>query len=123
MGFADGSIKYLVSKPSMCGFGMNWQNCNNMILCGLSDSFEQSYQAIRRSYTFGQTKEVNVYVITSEAESNVLNNVKQKQANHELMSREMMKVTTEISKEKLYQIKAFKSHYAPKVDMDVPAWL
>ena len=123
MGFADGSIKYLVSKPSICGFGMNWQNCNNMIFCGLSDSFEQFYQAIRRCYRFGQTKEVNVYVITSEAESNVLNNVKQKQANHELMSREMMKVTTEISKEKLYQIKAFKSHYAPKVDMNVPAWL
>lgn len=123
IGFANDDVKYLISKPSICGFGMNWQNCNNMIFCGLSDSFEQFYQAIRRCYRFGQTKEVNVYVITSEAERNVLNNVKQKQANHEMMSREMMKVTTEISKEKLYQIKRFRSHYSPNENMQMPTWL
>ena len=53
IGFADGNIKVLISKPSICGFGMNWQNCHTMIFCGLSDSYEQFYQAIRRCWRFG----------------------------------------------------------------------
>ena len=56
---------------------MNWQNCHDMIFCGLSDSFEQFYQAIRRCYRFGQNQEVNVHIVISEKEMNVLNNIKQ----------------------------------------------
>ena len=48
IGFSKGEIKVLVSKPSICGFGMNWQNCHRIVFCGLSDSYEQFYQAIRR---------------------------------------------------------------------------
>ena len=56
LGFSTGDIKFLVSKPKIAGFGMNWQNCNNIIFCGISDSYEKYYQAIRRCYRFGQTK-------------------------------------------------------------------
>lgn len=96
MGFADGTVKYLVSKPKIAGWGMNWQNCNNMIFCGLSDSFESFYQAVRRCYRFGQKKEVNVYVIISEKEMNVLKNIQEKQAKHDEMTENMQKIMSKI---------------------------
>ena len=61
----------LITKASMFGHGLNWQHCSNMIFVGLSDSYEQLYQAIRRCWRLGQTKPVNVYIITSEAEGAV----------------------------------------------------
>ena len=123
IGFAKGEVKYLVTKPSICGFGMNWQNCHNMIFCGLSDSYEQFYQAIRRCYRFGQKKEVNVYVITSQAEENILTNIKKKEANHEEMSREMMKLLSVISRENLYSLKHKRTNYLPQEKMELPKWL
>ena len=68
IGFSEGQIKCLVTKPSIAGFGMNWQNCHNMIFTGLSDSYEQFYQAVRRCYRFGQKKPVNVYIVISAKE-------------------------------------------------------
>ena len=76
IGFSNNEVKYLISKPSICGFGMNWQNCHDMVFCGISDSYEQFYQAIRRCYRFGQKEEVNVHVVISEKEMNVLLNIK-----------------------------------------------
>lgn len=122
IGFAKGEIKYLVSKPSICGFGMNWQNCNKVIFCGLSDSYEQFYQAIRRCYRFGQKKEVDVYVITSEAESSVLQNIKAKQERHELMSVEMLKVINQVTKEKLYEMEFEHTTYMPQEEFIIPAF-
>ena len=71
IGFSDGNIRVLISKPSICGFGMNWQNCHNMIFVGIADSFERYYQAIRRCHRFGQREQVNVYIIISEGEMNI----------------------------------------------------
>ena len=123
IGFADGTVRCLVSKPSICGFGMNWQNCHVMIFCGLSDSYEQFYQAIRRCYRFGQRSPVEVYVITSEAEANVLNNIRAKQDRHELMSREMLKTINAVTKEVLYSLKFEHSTYRPQTKMTTPKWL
>lgn len=123
IGFASGDVKYLVTKPSICGFGMNWQNCHDMIFCGLSDSYEQFYQAIRRCYRFGQKHEVNVHVIISEKEMNVLNNIKRKQADHERMSSEMVKVMSESAKKELFGQQRKKTDYIPKIAMEVPEWL
>lgn len=123
IGFASGEIHNLVSKPSICGFGMNWQNCHKMIFCGLSDSYEQFYQAIRRCYRFGQNNPVDVYVITSEAEANVLNNIKAKQDRHDLMSVEMLKVINTVTKEVLYALSFERSKYKPHVQMKTPKWL
>src|SRR5699024_5661039 len=79
LGFADGDIKRLVTKPQIAGMGMNWQNCRNMVFVGLSDSFEQVFQAIRRCWRFGQDKQVNVYIVISEEEGAVLQNIKRKE--------------------------------------------
>ena len=78
LGFARGIIKYLVSKPSIAGHGLNLQLCHNMIFVGLSDSYEQFYQATRRCWRFGQEHPVHVYAIISEAEGNVLANIRRK---------------------------------------------
>ena len=77
--FTDGKIRVLVSKPSICGWGMNWQHCANMAFVGLSDSYEQQYQAIRRCWRFGQTRPVNVHVITSSGEGAVVKNIERKE--------------------------------------------
>lgn len=122
IGFSKGEIKVLVSKPSICGFGMNWQNCHKIIFCGLSDSYEQFYQAIRRCWRFGQESQVDVYVIIGDAEMNVLNNIKRKQNNHELMSVEMLKTINTVTKEKLYNMQFNHSKYKPQEAMVLPNW-
>lgn len=79
IGFAHGSIRCLVSKPTIAGFGMNFQKCHNMIFVGLSDSYEQIYQATRRCWRFGQDQPVNVYIITSNQEGAVVKNIRRKE--------------------------------------------
>lgn len=77
--FINGDIQVLVSKPSIFGFGLNFQHCRNVIFCGLSYSFESFYQATRRFWRFGQTKEVNVYVVIGDTEKNIIDVIKRKE--------------------------------------------
>lgn len=81
--FSTGAARMLVTKPKIAGFGMNWQHCADMVFVGLSDSYESFYQAVRRSWRFGQTKPVTCHVITSAAECAVVTNI---QAKHERMA-------------------------------------
>jgi DNA modification methylase/superfamily II DNA or RNA helicase len=81
-GFSDGSVRVLITKPSITGFGLNWQHCHNTAFVGVSDSFEQQYQAIRRFHRFGQTETVNVYAAASIAEFQVMENITRKQDQH-----------------------------------------
>ena len=76
--FTDGEVRVLVTKPTIAGFGLNWQHCAHQTFFP-SHSFEQWYQAIRRSWRFGQTQPVTIDIITSEGERNVLLNMKRKQ--------------------------------------------
>ncbi|HUW34295.1 MAG TPA: DNA methyltransferase, partial [Planctomycetota bacterium] len=80
--FAAGKIRVLVTKPRIAGFGMNWQHCSNVAFLGLSDSWEQYYQAVRRCWRFGQEKPVNVYIVTADKEGAIVSNIdrKEKQA-------------------------------------------
>jgi DNA modification methylase len=80
--FVDGKIRVLVTKPTIAGFGMNLQHCHRMVFVGLSDSFEQLYQATRRCWRFGQKHPVDVYVVTATTEGAVVRNIhrKEKQA-------------------------------------------
>lgn len=90
LGFADGKYRVIVTKPSICGFGMNWQHCADMCFCGLSNSYEQYYQAIRRCYRFGQDKPVNVSIVISDLESSIVANVMRKKDDASDMEREMI---------------------------------
>jgi DNA modification methylase len=76
--FQDKKSRILVTKPKIGGFGMNFQQCHNMIFFGLNDSWESFYQCIRRCYRFGQKKEVNVYVVISDIEIQIFENIKRK---------------------------------------------
>lgn len=95
--FTDGKIGVMVSKPSICGFGMNWQHSYNMAFVGLSYSYEALYQAVRRSYRFGQTHPVNVHLVIAETEGTVLETVLAKQSEHEEMKRQMVTAMKEQS--------------------------
>ncbi len=79
MDFAHGKIDEIVTKPKIAGMGMNWQICGNTIFLGLSDSWEQLYQAIRRFYRFGRKETVNVYIVTADIEGSVLDNIIRKE--------------------------------------------
>jgi len=78
LGFSNGDYRVLVTKPSIAGFGMNWQNCHNMAFCGISDSYEQYYQAVRRCWRFGQANNVNVHIVISDREVESLKNIQSK---------------------------------------------
>lgn len=82
----------MVTKPKIGQFGLNWQHCNNMVFIGLSDSFEAYYQAVRRCYRFGQKKEVNVHIVISEKEGNVLLNIQQKEQKANVMLKKWLTV-------------------------------
>ena len=79
LAFATGEIRVLISKPSICGFGMNWQHCGNVVYVGISNSYEAFYQSIRRFHRFGRKGPVTAYIITSEAEGNIVENIKRKE--------------------------------------------
>lgn len=122
LGFSKGEIKCLVTKPKIAGFGMNWQNCHNMIFTGLSDSYEQYYQALRRCWRFGQEKEVNVYIIISEKEGCVKENIERKQIDFLKMQSEMTELTKEITKKELRSTCRISTPYEPKERMELPEW-
>lgn len=122
LNFSNGDIKCLVTKPKIAGFGMNWQNCHNMIFTGLSDSYEQYYQAIRRCWRFGQDKEVNVYIIISKKEGCVKENIERKQNDFLKMQREMTSLTKEITKKELKSTCRISTPYEPEITMELPKW-
>lgn len=94
IGFTDGKYERLITKPKIAGFGMNWQHCNQMVFVGLSDSFEQYYQAVRRCWRFGQKKDVNVWVITADKEGAVVENIRRKQIQADTMMIEMGRIAS-----------------------------
>lgn len=120
--FSNGKIKALVTKPSIAGFGMNWQNCHNMIFTGLSDSYEQYYQAVRRCWRFGQNNPVNVYIIISSQEGCIKENIERKQADFLKMQKEMTELTKKITKKELRSTCRISTPYHPSVDMKLPKW-
>lgn len=89
LGFANNEFRVLITKTKIAQFGLNYQNCRNQIFASLDFSFEGLYQAIRRSYRFGQKNEVNIYLITTDTMSNVKNAIDVKQKQFELMQLEM----------------------------------
>ena len=121
--FTTGEIRYLVTKPSIAGFGLNWQGCHNMIFVGLSDSYEMMYQAIRRCWRFGQKNPVNVHIVTSAAEGAVKENVERKERQSQFMTAEMVKHTKEILEEEIRGTVRITIPYNPTVEMVVPAWV
>jgi len=87
--FSDGNARLILTKPDIAGFGLNWQHCADQVFVGVSFSFEKTYQALRRSWRFGQTKPVEAHLIYAETEGNVLATLKRKQEDFKLMQQKM----------------------------------
>lgn len=88
--FADGRIRVLVTKPKIAAFGLNWQNCHHMAFCGISDSWESYYQAIRRCYRFGQKHVVDVHIVCSELETEIADNIQRKEREAMALSHDLV---------------------------------
>lgn len=102
---------------------MNWQNCNNIIFVGLSDSFEAYYQAVRRCWRFGQTKDVNVHIIISEKEGAVKTNIERKQSDAQKLTAELIKFTKSILAAEIKSTTRISENYIACEDMKVPDWI
>ena len=100
-GFQEKRIRVLVTKPSIAGYGMNWQNCHNEVFVGLSDSYEQYYQAVRRCWRFGQDKPVNVKIVVSQLEGAVVRNIERKEHDAMKMAEEMVQHMHTINEENI----------------------
>ena len=122
-GFLTGKNRVMVSKPSIAGFGINAQNAHIEIFVGLSDSFEQYYQAIRRCWRYGQKHPVDVYIVTSDAEGAVKDNIQRKQENAERMTGELIEFTKEFLKNDMRNTKRDVDEYFAFEKMEVPAWI
>jgi superfamily II DNA/RNA helicase len=120
MEFVDGEIRVLISKPSVCGSGMNWQHCRNVCFVGINDSHESMFQATNRLWRFGQKQQVNRHLIFSQHEYVVLDNLNRKAEQAEVMWREASKYLSlhggMATAKQLIE-------YKPQVEMILPDWL
>lgn len=124
LGFSEGKIKTLVTKPKIAGFGMNWQNCNNMAFVGLSHSYEALYQAVRRCWRFGQKKQVDAHIIIGEKEGNVLRSILRKERDMEVMHSNMILHMSTFSKQQISAPKNNnKAEYSPTKKITMPNFL
>lgn len=123
LGFKEGRPLHLASKPSLAGHGMNWQHCRRMIFVGLTDSFEQVYQAIRRCWRFGQERPVHVHFVASELEGAVLSNIRRKERAYNAMLDAMSGHMRDLVRQNVVGGRNAVSSYDPKLPMQVPEWL
>jgi len=123
LGFASGDVPVLVSKPKIAGFGMNWQNCNHVVFVGLSDSWEQFYQAVRRCWRYGQTKPVHVHIVSADVEGGVLANIKRKESQHKELKKEMIAIMRDKTLAQLGRAQQEKTQYQPELSMEIPSWI
>ncbi len=121
--FSEGRIRVLVTKPSIAGYGLNWQHCHNVCFVGLSDSYEDFYQAVRRCWRFGQKHAVNVYVVTAETEGAVVSNIRRKEAQASVLSDSMVEHMRELMQQALHGAARTKDAYEPKQRMEIPQWM
>lgn len=119
--FARGDLRVLVSKPSIAGFGMNFQSCHNMAFVGLSDSYEMLYQAVRRCWRFGQTRSVECHIICADSDGAVIENIKRKDAQATEMFDEVCKAMNGLGE--IAQSRRNEMFYNPLKPITIPSWL
>ena len=123
IGFSDSDVRVLVSKPKIAGFGMNWQNCNQMIFVGLSDSWESYYQAIRRCWRFGQKNDVHVHVISADTEGAVIENIQRKDKQNKTLGEMMINHMKSAMDKEIFSASTTKTEYNPTLKMEIAKWL
>jgi superfamily II DNA or RNA helicase len=117
--FALGKARVMVTKPSVAGFGLNWQHCANTCFVGRSFSYEAWYQAVRRLWRFGQAKEVQVHLIVAEGEDSIARVIDRKAADHASMKTAMRAAMNRNRGRE----SAVKVPYRPHHKGHIPSWL
>jgi superfamily II DNA or RNA helicase len=113
--FSKGEVPVLITKPSIFGYGMNWQVCNRCIYIGLSHSHESFYQSVRRLWRFGQTKEVEVHIIQHTLEGAIERNLKRKEAEAIEMLQGMVNASRDVANQSNVLVESQK--------IKIPEWL
>lgn len=121
--FAAGRIRVLITKPSIAGWGLNWQHCARMAFVGVTDSFEAYYQAVRRCWRFGQRREVSVHIFASELEGAVVANLKRKEADAMAMSESLSAETRDAVRAEVFGSVRQSNPYNPRKPIAAPSWL
>lgn len=123
LGFASGKYKKLVSKTSIAGYGLNMQHACKMAFSGATYSFEQFYQAVRREWRFGQTKQVDVWVFMTEEEVGIHGAMMRKTEQDQAMRKEMIKVMSSSMRKEITGAKVSKTDYDPTVKASLPSFM
>lgn len=122
LSFARGEIRQIVTKPKIAGLGVNWQNCHNTVFLGLSDSFEQWYQAVRRFLRFGQKCEVNAYIVIADIEGAVAENIWRKEREASEMYVEMLKYMHDVNMKNIHSEYERVEKYNADKNMELPGF-
>ena len=118
IGFADGDYRVIVTKPKLAGFGVNWQHCAHAVFASISFSYEQHYQAVRRSHRFGQTETVRNDIVVSDTERTVLQTIQRKSQDHDTMKREMSAAMKRAQNSSLLRVA-----YGDRGEFQLPEWI
>lgn len=116
--FSRGEVNTMLTKPTIAGYGLNWQHCARMAFMGISFSYENYYQAIRRCWRFRQARPVEVHVICADTEASIWDVVSRKSGDHDAMKAEMSAAMA-----RAHQASGVLSNYAPQMKASLPCWL
>jgi superfamily II DNA or RNA helicase len=120
--FIDSDAAVLVTKVRIAGFGMNFQHCARMAFIGMGDSYEQYYQAVRRCWRFGQRRAVCAYIILSEPEKSIYDNVLRKEREATVMQQELVKHVATYERAEIGKIDVGLK-YENHNEMRLPDWM
>lgn len=120
--FLNGDIKRIITKPQIAGLGLNWQHCNHQVFAGLSYSFEQYYQAVRRCWRFGQQRPVTVDIVLADSDSAIESAIARKEADHQLMQSGMAEAMKDATLAEL-GIEREREIYLPLKTIQLPSFL
>ncbi len=117
--FASGEARVIITKPSIAGFGVNWQHCARMAFVGRTFSYEAWYQAVRRCWRFGQKRPVEVHLAVAEGEDQIGRVIDRKSDDHAMMKRAMADAMMRAGD----RTKKTKLTYEPNHKGRLPSWL
>lgn len=120
--FSSGKVKTIITKPSIAGMGLNWQHCNRMVFAGLSYSFEQYYQAVRRCWRFGQLNPVDVHIVLADSESAITSAIARKESDFDAMRCGMAEAMRDSTLAE-FGLREGKRDYKPQGDFVLPSFL
>ena len=118
LGFASGDYRAIVTKPKLAGFGVNWQHCAHAVFASISFSYEQHYQAVRRSHRFGQSETVKNDIVIADTEAVIWNVINEKSAKHDEMKRRMADAMRAAQRNATVRVK-----YNRPLDLAFPTWI